>query len=216
MAKNPFSKILLLLLFLCAFSLVLVWFKGCWWPKNKQFTGGEISPEAVIENYGPEIRKYADELQLPATYFAALCMLESGGRKPVPSRFEKHVYTRLKLVKAGIKGNYEHVTPAHLVNAKDEALQNLASSWGPFQLMGYKCMLFDVKVKDLRGEEGVYWAMKWMDLTYGSYLKKGDFKSAFHIHNAGVPFPKNGIARTHNPNYVNNGLKWMKWFEGKL
>ncbi len=216
MAKASYSKILVILAVLCVLSLLLVWLKGCWRPNNKQPIGGEIGPEAVIANYGPEIRKYADELGLPATYFAALCMLESGGRKPVPSRFEKHVYTRLKLVKAGIRSNYEHVTSTELSNAKDEALQNLASSWGPFQLMGYKCLLFDVKVKDLRGEEGVYWAIKWMDLTYGNYLKKGDFRSAFHMHNAGAPFPKNGISRTHNPNYVKDGLEWMKWFEGKI
>jgi hypothetical protein len=36
------------------------------------------------------------------------------------------------------------------------------------------------------------------------------------MHNAGSPFPKNGKTKTHDPNYVKNGLKWMNYFKGKL
>lgn len=170
----------------------------------------------MIANYGTDIKKYAKEFELPPEYFAALCMLECEGKKPVPSRFEKHIYTRLKLVQLHVKSQYEHVKPEDLATASDDALQNLASSWGPFQLMGYKCLLFDIKVKDLRGEDGVFWAIKWVDLTYGSYLKKKDFKSCFHIHNAGSPFPKSGKSKTYHPNYVEDGLRWMAYFKEKL
>lgn len=196
--------------------MILIWFKGYWGEtyqgENSDFRG----PEAVMANYGADIVKYSKEFDLPANFFAALCMLESEGRKPVPARFEKHVYSKLKLVQIGLKNNYEHVKAENIMNANDEALQNLASSWGPFQLMGYKCLLYDIKIKDLRGDDCVYWAIKWINETYGTYLKRKDYKSAFHIHNAGSPFPKNGKSKTYNPNYVNEGLQWMEYFKDKL
>jgi hypothetical protein len=100
-----------------------------------------------------------------------------------------------------------------LEDASDEALRNLSSSWGPFQLMGYKCLLLDIKIKDIRGNEAIYYGVKWIDLTYGKYLRAKKFKDAFHIHNAGKPFPKSGISKTHNPQYVKRGLKYMEVFK---
>jgi len=193
----------------------MVYFKGCWWPAKAVMAGEKCGPEAVIENYGDDIKNYADEFHLDSRYLAALCMMESGGRKPVPFRFEKHVYTRLKLTQIHLRDSYEHVKADHISDAGDEALQNLASSWGPFQLMGYKCLMFGIKVKDLRGDNGVYWASKWIDSAYGKYIRKGEFKNAFHIHNAGTPFPKSGKSKTYDPAYVDKGLKWMKYFEQK-
>lgn len=197
-------------------SISFYYFKGYWFPPGSDAPGAESGPQAVIDNYGKDIQKFAPEFNIPPEFAAALCMLESGGQKPVPSRYEKHVYARLKWVKLHIKNNYEHVKASDLKDASDEAMQNLASSWGPFQIMGYKCLLFDIRVKDLRGDSGVYWALKWMQLNYGKYIKRKDFKSAFHMHNAGSPFPANGKPRTYNPNYVNEGLKWMQYFKNKL
>jgi hypothetical protein len=71
-------------------------------------------------------------------------------------------------------------------------------------------------VRDLRGDEGVKWAAKWMDTTYGNFIRKKDFKSAFHMHNTGSPFPKNGKSKTFDPDYVEEGLQWMAYFKGKL
>jgi len=193
-----------------------LYFKGYWFPLRKDVPGAESGPQAVMDNYGAEIKQFSEDYQIPPEYVAALCMLESGGRKPVPSRYEKHVYARLKWVKLHVKNNYEHVTTSDLEDAGDEAIQNLASSWGPFQLMGYKCLLFDIKVKDLRGDSGVFWAMKWMTKNYGKYLKKKDYKSAFHIHNAGTPYPKTGKPRTYDPDYVQDGIKWMAYFKDKF
>ena len=199
------------------FCLVLVMFKGVWWRTLKDGPIGEYAgPQAVIDNYGSDFRKFGKEFHIAPEYLAALCMLESGGRKPAGFRYEKHVYTRLQLVKLGLRRQYEHVKPADIGNAGDEALQNLATSWGPFQLMGYKCLLYNIYVKDLRSDEGVYWGVKWIKESYGSYLIKGDYKSAFHIHNTGRAFPKNGKSVTHDPKYVQKGLQWMQYFKGKL
>ena len=203
--------------FIILACLVLVLFKGLWWRNFKDGPVGEYyGPQAVIDNYGIDFKRLGKQFNISPEYLAALCMLESGGRKPAENRYEKHVYARLRLVKLGVKSQYEHVKTDDLKDASDEALQNLASSWGPFQLMGYKCLLFDVKVKDLREDNGTYWGVKWIDEAYGKYLKKKDFKNAFHLHNTGRTLPTEGKPRTHDPNYIKKGLEWMAYFKGKL
>lgn len=200
---------------LLCFGLVL--FRGYWWHHFTDGPAGELSgPVAALDNYGADFVKYGKEFNVPPEYLAALCMLECSGRKPAGVRFEKKVYSRLKLVKMGLKNNYENVKPINLIDAEDEALQNLASSWGPFQLMGYKCLLYDIRVADIRGKNATYWGVKWISEAYGKFIQKKDFKSAFHIHNTGMPYPANGKPRTFDPQYVNEGLKWMNYFKAKF
>lgn len=161
----------------------------------------------VEENYGNEVDKYALQYQIPAHYLKALIVLESSGKKEVKPRFEKNVYKDLKEVQSG-KKSLEKITANDLKGCSDEALRNLASSWGPFQLMGYKCLQLGIQVQDLRGEDAVKWAIHWINLTYGDYLRQGNFEAAFRIHNTGSP-----TGRTHDTNYVKNGMKHMKMFE---
>lgn len=168
--------------------------------------------DKVAENYGPAIDSAASVFQLDARYLKALCMLECGGRKVFDQRFEPHVYRKLKAVKFNLLSNYEHVTPEMLKDANDEALRNLASSWGPFQLMGYKCLLLDIKVRDIRGDKAVFYGVKWIDMTYGDYLRASKFEDAFHIHNTGMPLPADGKPKTYDPAYIDHGLAYMKRF----
>lgn len=168
--------------------------------------------QMVLKNYGNDIDSAAHVFHLPSTYLKALCMLECSGKKVFQERFEPHVYDKLKMVKRKELGNYEHVTPDMLQDANEEALKNLASSWGPFQLMGYKCLLLDIKIRDIRGDQAIYYGTKWIDLTYGESLRNKDFKDAFHLHNAGSKYPSNGVPKTHDPSYCAKGLKYMQWF----
>lgn len=170
-------------------------------------------PEMVTKNYGRAIDSCAAIFEVSPEFLKALCMLECGGRKVFEERFEPHVYEKLKKVKFGTMENFEHVTPAMLADANDDALKNLASSWGPFQLMGYKCLLLDIKVKDIRGADAVYYGTKWIELTYGNYLKKKKYRDAFHIHNTGMPHPAIGSPRTYDPDYCARGLKYMAYFK---
>ena len=93
--------------------------------------------------------KNGQGFDLPEAYLLALIQLESGGRKPAGKRFEVHVYNRLVAVRDGKRERYEQITAADLMGANDEALRNLATSWGPFQLMGYKCIQLDVQLRDI-------------------------------------------------------------------
>ncbi|NND77767.1 MAG: hypothetical protein HKN39_06255 [Flavobacteriales bacterium] len=180
----------------------------------------ERKPLTVVEivkrtqnNYGEDIEKLAREFNVPSNYLKALIVLEVGGRKPAPTRFEKGVFQKLKLVKEGKRKRYEKVKKKTIANASEDALKNLATSWGAFQIMGYKCVQLGVNVSDIRGERSLYWGVKWISEEYGKYLRKGKFKDGFHIHNAGSKYPRNGKPRTYHADYVPNGLKYMDMFD---
>lgn len=163
-------------------------------------------------NYSSEVKDVAEEYDLPEEYLLALIVLETSGSKPAGKRYEPGVYRRLVQLKNGERSRYESVRKHHLDNASEEAVRNLATSWGPFQLMGYKCIAMDIHVKDLRGGDAVENGVKWIAEEYGHLLRKKRFKDAFHYHNTGRLFPKVGKPKTHDPQYVNKGLGYMEYF----
>jgi hypothetical protein len=173
------------------------------------------SPQPVIrteENYGAAIDKLAEQFDLSPEYLKALIILECSGLKKIKPRFERHIYKRLVNVREKKLDKFENITYKDIRDASDDALKNMAHSWGPFQIMGYKCIWLDISLSDLRGDNSLYWAVKWIDLTYGDYIRKGRYKDAFHIHNTGRPYPESGPPKTYDPKYVPNGLMYMKHF----
>ncbi|MDZ4822029.1 MAG: hypothetical protein SH856_01060 [Flavobacteriales bacterium] len=165
-------------------------------------------------NYSKEISELSEQFNLPYEYLMALIVLECGGNKPAGHRLEKHVLSKLKKVRNSKLRKLENVHHKHLKDCDDAALENLARSWGPFQLMGYKVIGLGVNVNDIREEEdAAYWGAKWIKNEYGHFLKKKKWKDAFHYHNTGDRFPLSGRSHTHDPYYVSNGLKYMKYFE---
>ncbi len=173
------------------------------------------TPQPVIrtqENYGDEIDKLAAQFELSPEFLKSLIILECSGLNNVKPRYERHIYHRLVNVREKKLDRFENITYADLKDATDDALKNMAKSWGPFQIMGYKCIWLDIQLKDLRGDNALYWAVKWIDLTYGDYIRKEQYKDAFHIHNTGRPYPDSGPPKTYDPKYVENGLMYMKYF----
>ncbi|MDI1233692.1 MAG: hypothetical protein PSX81_05385 [bacterium] len=203
----------ILFLILATATAVLVYLIPYLQKKNINIEDRKSGLEQVSKNYGTSIDSCAAIFEISPEYLKALCMLECGGRKEFAQRLEPHVYNKLKMVKFGTLENYEHVTKEMLADANDDALKNLASSWGPFQLMGYKCLLLNIKAKDIRGDNAVYYGTKWIDMTYGKYLKKEKYKDAFHIHNTGMPHPTIGGPRTYDAEYCARGLKYMAYFK---
>lgn len=172
-----------------------------------------FSLKRTQDNYGSQLENYARQFKISHTYLKALVTLECSGRIEFEPRFEKHVFEQLKRVRDGRKKNYGSITRKIIGDASDGALRNLATSWGPFQLMGYQCIALGVNVADIRGKDAIYWGVYWINKRYGKYLEKGLYRDAFHIHNTGQPYPKNNISQTYDPNYINNGLKFMDYFE---
>lgn len=170
--------------------------------------------QSTYNNYYREIDSIAKSFDINTNYLLALAMLECSGRVDFEPRFEKHVFDDLKKAR-DTKGNFGSISHKIISDAQDPALENLATSWGPFQLMGYQCIELGVNVADIRGKHAVYWGVYWIYKRYGKYLKKGDYENAFHIHNTGQPVSKSGIHTTYDPSYVNRGLKYMIYFEKK-
>lgn len=203
--KNTFIK------FVIAALAVIVLFAVFNVGNKQQSDVGGV--QGAYNNYGREVKRLAREFDISPSYLMSLIMLECSGRKDVPPRFEKHVFNKLKDVRAQKKSDLESISYKDISNASDDALKNLASSWGPFQLMGYKCIHLGISIKDLRGDNSLYYGVKWINDTYGDYIRKGRYADAFHIHNTGRPVPKDGKYRTYDKNYVPNGLAYMKEFD---
>lgn len=163
--------------------------------------------------YAKRLDALAKSFNLPSAYLKSLLILECSGKYNVPSRFENGVFKRFKRIRAGNLSQYNGITQEMIHNASDSALKNMATSWGPFQIMGSHAVVMGINVRDLRGFNALYWGVKWIDSNYGAYLRKGKFKDSFHLHNTGKPYPQNGIPTTHDPDYVANGLKYMKYFQ---
>jgi len=163
-------------------------------------------------NYSKEVREIAAELNLSYEYLMALIVLETSGTKPAGSRFEKHIYKKLIQLQEGKRAKFEDLTPADVQGASDEAIRNLATSWGPFQLMGYKCLGLGVNIRDIRDEGSLKLGARWIKKEYGHLLKKKRYRDAFHYHNTGKLYPSSGVVKTHDPNYVSKGLTYMDYF----
>ena len=164
-------------------------------------------------NYRDEIAEISTQVGVPYEYLMALAVLECGGEKPAGNRFEKHVFNQLKKVRDGNREKYENIRQKDLILLDDDGLKNLATSWGPFQLMGYKVIPMGLNIKDIRDEEtAALFAAQWIKKEYGHFLNKKKWKDAFHYHNTGKRFPLSGVPQTHHPYYVADGIKYMKYF----
>jgi hypothetical protein len=173
------------------------------------------SYQSVIYNYGTEIDVAAKKYDIDASFLKSLCALESSGKSNPGSRFEPHVYQKLKKLKNKEIDRYDCLISKDINNASDEALKNLATSWGPFQLMGYKCLELGVTVKDLRGKNTIDHSVSWISKSYGHLIRAKRFEDAFHFHNTGKLVPKFGRYLTYDKSYVPRGVKYLKYFSNK-
>ncbi len=174
--------------------------------------------ERTWRNYKDDVVDLANDFDMPPEYFLALIVLECSGdkEKEIVPRFEKHVYKKLKNVRDKKSASYGSIKYNTIHDSSDDALKNLATSWGPFQLMGYQSIELDLNVSDIRGDRSLYWGMYWIKKRYGKYLRKKDFKNSFHIHNAGHRYPLVGGPNTHDPKYVPHGLSYVNYFKNRL
>ena len=189
-------------------SIILTSIISC----NISFENDKFQETKVERNYGDVFEDLSDKFNIPEVYFKALAILECSGEKEIPERFEPNIYEQLKRVKSGEIDKFENITTELIKNESDKTLKEMSKSWGPFQLMGYKCIWLGVSIKDLK-QNSTYLGAKWINLTYGDYIRKGKYMDAFHLHNAGKMYPDSGPPKTFDPKYVENGLKYLKEFQ---
>lgn len=190
-------------------TLVALMLSGCSW----SFWAAPTKRHRALTNWGEDVKAEAEAQGLSYAYLMALIVLECSGQRPCNKRKEPKRFENLRAVRDGQRSRFENIGTQDVHDASDEALWNLATSWGPFQIMGYKCIGLKVRVADIRGEQGLHHGARWIREDYGHLLSKERYKDAFHWHNAGSTFPANGKSRTHDPDYVSNGLAHMAWFE---
>ena len=172
----------------------------------------------AVENYQEEVDLWADDYDLPAEYLMSLIILECGGQQPCGKRFEHKRYKQLMNLRDGKRRKFEYLRRHDLEGLSDTEIRSLATSWGPFQIMGYHSIGLSksgetVTVDDLMGPRAVEIGVRWIDENYGVILRHQRYKDAFHMHNTGRVYPKVGKPKTHDPNYVPNGLSHMTYFE---
>lgn len=172
--------------------------------------------ERTYDNYYASVKTAANKYNISEEYLLALIVLESSGRQIVPQRFERHVYNKLDAVARSKQKSLEGITAKSLQGMTDGDLKKLASSWGPFQIMGYKSFEIGVSVNELQGENAVLNGAKWIDKNYGEELRQGNYKDAFHIHNTGRAYPKLGPPRTFHKDYVPKGIQYMQEFDSLI
>ena len=169
--------------------------------------------QQALDNYGEELRHLAKNYKLPWSYLMALTVLECSGEKPCADQFQKHIFRQFQRLRSGKIKEYSNIQRQHIAHANDTVLKTLATSWGPFQVMGYHCLGLHTQVNQIRGVDGLKFSVQWVNEKYGSRLRKEQYQDAFHIHNTGIPIPKNGRSRTTDKKYIPNGLAYMEYFE---
>lgn len=193
------------------YALYLWYFPNGFWEAEDADTPNYVGK--LRANYANEIEEICQTRNLPAEYFKALAILECSAQKPAPPRFEAKVLERLKEVRAGKLASYGLLKTAQIRDLTDEQLQDMATSWGAFQIMGYHAYSIGIAPRDLQGEDGLRQSIVWIEKNYGQYLRKNDFANAFHIHNAGKPIPATGEYETYHPRYIPRGLEFIKIFQ---
>ncbi len=163
--------------------------------------------------YARDVNNLCEQYNLPPSYFKALIILESSGYHKPRKRFEQTTFTKLQQVRDGERHRFGSITKETVQDASDDALRNLATSWGPLQIMGYHCVGMGVLVKDLRDSEALKWSIIWAKDTYGNILTEHRYEDAFHIHNTGSAHPEYGPPLTHDPTYVDRGTRYIRAFQ---
>lgn len=190
-------------------TLLAVLLAGC----SRSFWTAPSKRRRALDNYGADVMAVASDRGLPYAYLMTLTVLECSGERPCKTRRELGRFNDLQALRDGSLKRFENIRAVDVHDASDEALWNLATSWGPFQIMGYKCIGLGVNVADIRGDRSLHHGARWIREDYGHLLDQGRFKDALHWHNAGSTYPSSGKPRTYDPDYVDNGLGHLAWFE---
>ena len=189
------------------------------WAIRSAYSGN--ARQNVEMNYQSDVELWAEHYDLPPAYLLSLIILECGGQKPCGKRFEPKRYRQLKNLRDGKRRKFENLRQTDLQGLSDSDIRRLATSWGPFQIMGYHSIGLSksggaVSVDDLIGPRAVEIGARWVDENYGTILRYKRYQDAFHMHNTGRVYPKIGKPKTHDPEYVPNGLSHVAYFETSL
>lgn len=171
-----------------------------------RYSKGQIEAlaNAINRQFGERLNHFEEPMR---SFLAGLISVEagkSGGRfNESAKRFEPHVFEALRAVRDGKKRSYNGLTRNDLSGMTDEALRNLATSWGATQIMGWHVLKnLKTTIAELRDpNKHLAYAARLLEANANvpGYMQRGDFASVYRIWNTGSP-----KGRTHDPDYVTN------------
>lgn len=167
----------------------------------------EAKARQIWERFGSKIAEVCAGTPVTEEFLGGFVGVEAGTSHGVISetatRFEPGVFHHLQLVRDGLAKSWSHITTADLQGATDDALHNLATSYGLTQIMGWH-MIHDLagSIADLRDpDKHLGYAVQLLDVVADKYLRLRNWEAVLHIWNSGTP-----TGRTYDPDYVHNAL----------
>ncbi len=162
----------------------------------------------IFERFGSRIHLACPNSIVPEDFLGGFIGVEAGIDhngliKESATRFEPGVYHHLLAVRDGLLSSYNKIHRGDIAGLSDDAIHNLATSWGVTQIMGWHLIHnLKGKIADLRDpEKHLFYAVELLVLTAGPHLKTRNFGNVLRIWNSGSA---NG--KTFDPHYVENAL----------
>ena len=172
-----------------------------------------ISPKSVekqaFERYGQIFKTFSIQHDISWSFIMALYVMECVDTMECGGQYDKTVFQELKNVRAGKLKEYKDITAHHVVASSNDALRELATSWGPFQIRGYRAVPYGITISQLKSEKAVEYSILWIAKAYGALLKKYTCQEMFlqHIH-----YHSRVLTTISSLEYASQGCKYMEWF----
>lgn len=164
---------------------------------------------------GAQLTRACEGTLVLDSFLAALISVEDSQLNADAYRFERAVYDKLKKLRNPLifwRREWNGITQADLQFCSDDALVNLATSWGYTQIMGWWTIPLSrvspapVTVGDLRDPEThLKLAVRLLHLVALRQLKTYTWGDVLRIWNSGSPQGK-----TYDPDYVPHALAVMQ------
>lgn len=167
----------------------------------------------IRQRFGLKIARAVKGTPVPQKYVAGLISVEAGKKNGQivedATRFEAHVFAKLKAVRDGSLLQYNKIRTTQLKDTSDGALRNLATSFGLVQVMGWWTFHLGCTVAQLRDPEThLTYAVKLMLLNSNGDFERGEYEGEMRQWNSGSEKGK-----THDPDYVFNISAVMDAYE---
>lgn len=174
--------------------------------------------QTIRDKFGAEIEAACATSSVPPAFLAALIANESGGN-PDAKRFEKGVLAQLWEVIMGRAAAFGSVTRSDILDALPRdflsgsvALDQIATSWGLTQIMGYEIIPFGGGLQGLQNPASSLPITCRMLAQFAERFQLDqtkDFDELFRCWNGGRPH-----SATYDPNYSTNGQARMAIYAG--
>lgn len=183
------------------------------------YTMGQATALAlqIYTRFGYKIHLACQGSGIDESFVAGFIGVEAGKDKSGivenATRFERHVFEKLRALRDGLRGSYQSIRRAAIADASDDALRALATSYGLTQIMGWHVINnLKCSVGELRdSEKHLLYTIQLLKLSSGDFLRRKDYGSVLRIWNTGSA---NG--KTYHADYVENALKVMHCYASLL